>query len=254
MTAELVYLEKSSWSERALFALELAGVAFAKVAYTPFVDEAWLRLRLRDWTGRVSVPVLLLHGGAPARRGSRAIAEWAAEQGGLEMGGDSAYLDRIEAASERVMLASRYRGCVRVRDTGAFDESDVPDGAAQWLPHSLRRWVVIRGYSRLAAKYKRPNETMESDLADMRAGLAELRAMLRDAGGARFGTRGDADTPPSFADLIVATTMHFAPLPGGRNAFGPNVREQFREPELEVEFADLIAWRNALYEKFRNRR
>ena len=252
--ADLVYLEKSSWSERALFALQLAGVELRTATkYTPFVDEPWLRWRMGAWTGKVSVPVLLTSSEPPIR-GSRAIAEWAADRsaGKLPRGGDAAYLDRIEALTERVMMASRYRVCTRVMESRAFDECDVPSGPAQWLPRSVQRWIVMRVYAGLAAKYRRPGETMESDLADMRAGLSELRAVLSEAGGARFARGSGPESPPSVADLMVATCMHFAPLPGGRVPFGPNVRAQFREPDLESEFADLLAWRDALYASFRS--
>jgi len=248
---QLVFLDQSSWSERARFALQIASIKLEvsrgeAVKYTPFVDELWLRYKMGKWSGKVSVPVLFVSGKPIA--GSRDIALWASQQssGKLQMG-DEDLLNKVENASDLVMLATRYRGCIRIAEAGVYDAQDLPPGAG-WLPASVARFATRRVFRKIADKYKRPGETMESDKEDMRKGLSILTNLLKAAGGKRFsGLEGGI----SFVDIVAATSIQFVPLPGGRVPYGPNVAPLWREPDLEAEFSDLIAWRDSIYNEFR---
>lgn len=63
----------SSWLQ-ARWALHHHGIDHSNRDYTPFFDVLCLRWRLRDWRGKITVPVLLTSTGAV--RDSAAIARW----------------------------------------------------------------------------------------------------------------------------------------------------------------------------------
>jgi len=56
----------------------------------------------------------------------------------------------------------------------------------------------------------------------------------------------------SYADVICASVLQFvAPVSDRFVPLEPATRRSFTHPELAREFADLLAWRDALYEAHR---
>ncbi|TNC90555.1 MAG: hypothetical protein CSH49_02400 [Alcanivorax sp.] len=63
MTYRLIGMPLSVATQRALWALDYAEVAYQFEEYLPQISTPWLRLRTRRWRGPISVPVLLGEGG-----------------------------------------------------------------------------------------------------------------------------------------------------------------------------------------------
>ena len=55
----------------------------------------------------------------------------------------------------------------------------------------------------------------------------------------------------SFADIAMAQVLGFVAPPARGLRIGRNNREAFHDPELAPRYADLVAWRDALYEAHR---
>src|SRR4051812_15683513 len=75
-----VAIDYSPWSEKARWALDLRRVPYREEAYVPMLGELPLRLRLRRFTGPMTVPVLFTEDGR-ALTDSLAIARFAEEVG-----------------------------------------------------------------------------------------------------------------------------------------------------------------------------
>src|SRR5579871_3919871 len=106
---ELLGLVYSPWSEKARFALDVRRVPYRFRHYQPLVGEPALRVKLRRFTGRVSVPVLTLDDGR-VLSDSADIARWADGHGE----GPRLFPPQHEAAiagfiglSERALAAGR---------------------------------------------------------------------------------------------------------------------------------------------------
>jgi glutathione S-transferase len=56
----------------------------------------------------------------------------------------------------------------------------------------------------------------------------------------------------TYADIIAATAVQLiAPVGEHYIALGPVKRRTWSDPDIAVEFGDLMSWRDALYEKHR---
>jgi glutathione S-transferase len=56
----------------------------------------------------------------------------------------------------------------------------------------------------------------------------------------------------SFADIAMATALQLTvPVADGYVALGPATRAAWADDALAAEFADLVAWRDALYARHR---
>jgi glutathione S-transferase len=56
----------------------------------------------------------------------------------------------------------------------------------------------------------------------------------------------------SFADIAMAATLQMVrPVADNYLAIGPATRDAWTDPELSERFADLLAWRDALYREHR---
>ena len=58
----------------------------------------------------------------------------------------------------------------------------------------------------------------------------------------------------SFADIAAAQVLGFVSPPSFGLKLGKASARGFTDPELAAEYADLVAWRDALYEAHRPRR
>jgi glutathione S-transferase len=115
------------------------------------------------------------------------------------------------------------------------------------LPSFLRR--ALRPSARFAArwfanKYGLRLEDMAGPLAIYRAALTEIRGAL---GGRQYML--DAF---SYADVLVAGMIQaVSPAPDRFWRLGPATRKAWTRPDLAAEFADLVSWRDRLYEAHR---
>ena len=250
---ELLHISYSPWSEKARWALESRRVAYRSRHYQPLVGEPELRWRLRRVRGPVSVPVLF---GPPAPiADSYDIARYAAQHGegpDLFPAGSEPEIARWNALSEQGLAAGRVMSLQRVlHDEAALIEM-VPKRMRPVLGRAAPK-VAAMGIRRTIAKYADrvggddPFVVMCNVLDALRQGLeqagdpgsGEPRTLLGEAG---F----------SYADIAMAQVVAYVVPPTSGLRIGDANRRNFGDPELVARYPDLVAWRDALYARYRN--
>jgi glutathione S-transferase len=246
---ELLALPFSPWSEKARWALDVRHVPYDYRVYAPLVGEPLLRMKLRRWTGPVTVPVLTDDQGR-AIADSADIARWADGRGDgprLFPPEHDAAIARFVDLSERGLAAGRGLSLRRMlRD---------PEALREMAPRPLRRrfaGLSARlggfGVARTLRKYGASQIEVDAHASDLVHVLGELRARLAEATGGPPKTLLGAF---SFADVAMAQVLVFVEPPRSGLRFGPASRRSFGDPALRDRFADLVAWRDALYEAYR---
>lgn len=229
----------SPWTQKARWALDHCEVAFAYREYTPTVSEPWLRWRMRQWSGPVSVPVLLA--GAQVVCGSWDIARYAALQAGDGRLGDFEAIAPWNELSEAALAEARTR-VVRgvLADPAALDES-----VAAVVPPPLRgplRFVTRDAARRLARRLDGKYQHLLVS-GSLRRALEHTRAGLRAAGSEHLLGRF------SYADIVMAVVLEaIAPAAKIKPPLGPAMRRCWSDDALAREFVDLLQWRDRLLE------
>jgi glutathione S-transferase len=228
----------SPWSERARWALEAASIDHERKSYQPILGELSLR-RLRNDGKPASVPVLVVDDAVIAD--SADIARWAASDGPLRPDGDDRAFDEL---FERGLAAGRVLGLRRVlADRDALLEMVPP-----WLRMipPLAAAISAMGVRRTLAKYRSadPDEARRT----LRSALEILRERLAAAPDGEPRTLCGRFTT---ADIAMSQVLAFVRPPDKGLRVGPANRRCFHDPELAAEYPDLLAWRDALYARYR---
>lgn len=244
MTATLVHISYSPWSEKARWALDHHRVAYRKQEYTLMLGEPALRLRLRTFA-RVSVPVLFTDEGALTD--SWDIARYAERQGSgapLFPPGRDDEVQRWNEVSQAISAAGRVRSTERLV---ADDEALLEAIAAAPVPFS---WLGRAGLpmARQTARFIQRKYAL--DAVDRAAHLERMRdalARFEDALGDKDHVLGSF----SYADITMAAAMQYVLPVEGFIRLGPAERRAWSEPELADRFRGLVAWRDRLYSRHR---
>ena len=225
----------SPWSERARWALLHHRLPFEEIVHTPLVGELALRMHARRLTGKVTVP--LLRDGKVAVMDSLRIAEYADRRGAGTRLFPEAYAADIARLNERAEVIFQA-GRLKLRALGkASDEV-----AREFLPQPLRALPFAAASSRLGSAFIARKHAATGNDADsvLHAGFAEVRKLIEG--------RAFVFDVFSYADILAATTLQFLkPVDDRYVKLGPKTREALTNPALVSEFADLVAWRDALY-------
>lgn len=247
MTPTLWSLSYSPWSDRVRWALEHRGVAYTRTAYQPMLGEPAMRLKLRRWTGPVSVPVLFTEQGPLTD--SFDIAQYAdrhgaADSSALFPASATEQIRRLNVLSEAALCAGRDLGLRRVLD-------DQPEVLDDYVPAPVRRLLGTRsriiaklGLRRTLAKYANvtpatPDDTLREFLDALAAGL---EAVTPDAAGDRY-LLGEF----SYADITMAEGLSFIRPPGSHLRLSDGARSAYTWGKLPAGYDALFAWRDALY-------
>lgn len=249
---ELLGLVYSPWSEKARFALDVRRVPYVFRHYKPVVGEPALRWRLRKLTGTITVPVLETDDGQ-LLADSTTIARWADRHGEgprLFPAEHASSVEHFIALSERAMSAGRARQLTRMLED---DEA-----LGEMVPRSLRRTlgpVAVRigrsGVRRTLRKYGGHRQSLDRFRAEQTAALDELRSALAKS--------SSTESPKSilehfsYADIAMAQALVFVEPPPSGLKLGQASRRYFSDAELAATYPDLVAWRDAIYDKYRMR-
>lgn len=241
---ELLGLPYSPWSEKARWALDARQVPYVSRVYSPLVGEPMLRVKLRKWRGTVTVPVLTTDGGEVIGD-SAEIARWADGRGAgpPALFPDDAAVAHWVEQSERGLAAGRALSLVRMLgDKEALAEM-VPKnlrGALGGLAAKLGGFGVARTLRKYRAQ---DGEAAEGELV---AVLDELRRALGSSPSTLLGKF-------SFADVAMTQVLAFVAPPKFGLRIGAASRRSFTDEAMSARYADLIAWRDAVYEAHRPR-
>jgi glutathione S-transferase len=246
---ELVHLSYSPWSEKARWALERRGVAFRARHYQPLLGELELRVRLGRLSGPVSVP--FLRDGDKTFADSFSIACYADAHGsGPRLFPEGRELDVVKYSelSERGLAAGRALALARVLDDDAALLELVPRGLRKRLG-KLGPHVARFGVKRTLRKYG-ANGASE---ADHERALVEVLDTLRaDLGAAATASPSTLLGAFSYADIAMAQVLAFVMPPATGLRLGQGNRRAFGHERLAARYADLLAWRDALYLRYRS--
>ncbi len=242
---DLYQIHYSPWSERARFALDACGVRYNRIEFIATLGEPALRHRLGRWRGKLSVPVFFPDGGPPLDD-SFDIARWASEHSDTDLL-PNADRDAIRGWNE---VANRALEAGRILTTLAVREQ--PQALRESLPRPIQRlgplgvWIGRDVTRRLLTKYATADASPDAHRHTMRQALLEIRAGLDD--------RDTLLQSFSYADITVAVGLQFvAPPAHPWIRLGPTSRPCWTQPALAEEFADLLAWRDRVYEQWRTR-
>lgn len=244
----LIHLPYSPWSERARWVLDARRVPHRRQVYLPLLGELGLKAKI-GWSKRASVPVLLTAAGPLTE--SIDIARFAEQHGSgasLWPAGRDAEIAHWYAQSNAALDAARGLALPRILEDREALLEMVPRGLRPLAPLGvlgLSRYGVartIRKYQALAGQ--------EAYLATLRAVLSALREALGPdpaAGPATLlGSFSYADI--CMAQALIAAGAHDGPY----LRIGRASKRQWTQPALAEEFADLLAWRDAVYARYRS--
>jgi glutathione S-transferase len=258
---ELLGLPYSPWSEKARWALDARHVPYTYRTYAPLVGELALRVKLGRWSGVVSVPALTDDGGL-AISDSANIARWADAHGDgplLFPPGLEKEVDRFVDLSEQGLEAGRVLSLHRtLADREALVELvprrvrkvvgplAAPIGALG-VRRTLRKYGNARG---VAATHERElGEVLDA----LRDALAEARATVSSRGPSPENASAVKTLLGqfTFADIAMAQVLAFVSPPAFGLRVGAANRRSFTDAKLAERYADLLRWRDALYDEFR---
>ena len=240
---ELIALHYSPWSERARWSLDHHKIAYDYSEYVPLLGEVWLRMKLKNFTSKASVPALIIDENT-ALTESWDIASYADQHGrGSKLlakpGEIRGIIDKVEIA----LQAGRIRTTSRIRDNEKALKENMPD----FIPDMLQGAsipVAWLGSAYLLFKYD-VSEDNDQLLSRMRNVLIELDKKVQAAGEYLLGDF-------SFADMAVASMLQFVkPVAANYIYLGEHTTECWSEPALAREFKDLLSWRDTIYQKHR---
>ncbi|RKG78591.1 glutathione S-transferase [Corallococcus exercitus] len=241
----LVGLTSSGWTEKARWALDHHRVAYRFQDYVPLIQERWLRKQVAPGV-KPSVPLLVepLH---PATHGSFAIAKRAEELGQGSPLFPAAHLDAITAwndTSERVLDAARAYAMPRMLTISRAQQEALP----KFVPGFLR--PLFAPSARLGMRYVvKKHQVADGSPEVIEAQVAPAYEKLRAALGGRPYL---LDAGFTYADITTAAMLVLLGPPADRHLpMGPGTREVWTHPGLAARFPDLLAWRDALYDKHR---
>ncbi len=231
----LVGLHYSPWTQRAQWALDHHRIGYTFEHYIPVVGELLLRARARKPTGRLSVPILLTPHGAVSD--SIRIARHADSIGS----GSKLYVDAVERwlpIAESALDAARALVLRAVEASPLAQEESV----SLPMPRALKGPTARFGTMMLRRKYgaRYPEQEAEERIAEA---LDALRAGL--VGGYLAGDF-------SLADIVMSGVVQaIKPVDDRYIPLQPGTREAWTRPRLAERYADLVAWRDQLFEQHR---
>ncbi len=240
---KLVALNVSPWSERAKWALDHHGLAYDLVEHMPVVGERRLRRLVGPDKPRATVPVLLA--GPEVISESWDIALYADREG---KGSKLVPSEHEAAIRDWCALADAASNAARGLVVAAtLASGPVLDEQAPFAPAWFR--PALRPIGRLATrafarKYALGFDDGEARTSAFRAALERLRGGLA----ASQYLQGSF----TYADIAMAGLLQpVVPIDDRYLKIGPATRAVWTNRALSTEFADLVAWRDRLYETCR---
>lgn len=238
----LFSLHVSPWSERARWALDHHGLAYRLVEHTPILGERRLRRLVGPDKPRATVPVLVA--------GDRVLTEsWDIARFADVHGSGSALVPFEHEAAIRAWVdladeaSTRGRALITAATlaNGPALDAQLPAQVPSWLRPALR--PVTRSIGRsFARKYALDLDDAEGPLAAVRAALDRLRAGLAASSPFLQGAF-------SYADIAMASLVQgVSPVADRFWKIARATRGAWTHAKLAAEYADVITWRDGLYE------
>lgn len=231
----------SPWTEKARWALDHHGIAYTYREHVPLLGEPLLRWRAGLRAARASVPLLVTEDGTHGD--SYDIARHAERTGrgaSLFPASHEGVIAEWNARSEVALRAAR---ALYLQRFSAHREAQI-EAQPAFLPAPVRRATV--GLTPLAVAFLRKKYGIDAEVRA--AAEATLARELEAVRAALDGRPHLVASQLTYADIAMAVTLQFVSPPETRKlVLGPGTRAACVAPSLVRRFADLVAWRDALY-------
>jgi glutathione S-transferase len=236
----LYSIEISPWSEKARWALDFYHLPYKKVEYLTLIMAPMLKLKTlgrRKFTDKLTVPLLI--DGSVVISESFDIAMYAESKAG---GNQLFPQNNIEKIRELDLLSERLLNIFRAEVfRRTKDNYQAKFERLKFMPEKNRSSatpVVDFMIRFLEKKYPVPS--------------GESTALLLQQVRSELGGRAYALNDFSYADITLAQAIQFvSPVANRYIELGDHQRQTMTNPELAIEFKDLVEWRDQLYEKHR---
>lgn len=243
---ELLGLPYSPWTEKAKWALDARRVPYRYRMYQPLIGEPALRIKTGRWRGNVTVPVMTDDRGR-VYDDSAKIARFADSVGEgpvLFPSEHDAAIGHWIDTGERALNAGRVLSLHRTLQNPEALREMVPRGLRNALG-GLATSVGRMGVERTLGKYGASAQSITEHTRIVRSCLDELRAALAKSDGKTvLGTF-------TFADVAATQMLSFVSPPAFGLKLGKESRKGFTDEAIAKDYADLVTWRDAIYEAHR---
>jgi glutathione S-transferase len=241
MSIRFFGLAYSMWTEQARWALDHHVIRYRYFEHIPMITTPILRLATGKLTGSVSVPILIANG--RAFTDSWDIVAFADREGHREK---LIPLDRADEVRAWHNLCDIARKANRVIATDAISRNEeakrdsLPDFIPEFAKNALTPLADL-GVAYLGMKYDFRHAIIAEEKKKVREVLSQVRKAL--------GNRKFIFDKFTYADITIAATLQFVrPVSDQFIRLKPALREVFTQKDLANEFADLLEWRDQLYQ------
>ena len=243
----LVSLNVSPWTERAKWALDHHGLTYEVAEHLPILGERRLRRLVGPGKPRATVPVLVA--GTEVVSESWDIAVYADREGEapkLIPSGQESPIRAWAALADEGANAGRPLIIAAMLASGPALDEQGPPGVPGWLRRPMR--PIARAVTRaFARKYDFRLEERDTHTRAVRAALDRLRLGLEASSPYLQGVF-------TYADIAMASLIQgISPVDDRFLRIGPATRAAWTQVPLASEYADLVLWRDRLYESNRRR-
>jgi glutathione S-transferase len=236
-------LRYSSWTEKALWALEHHRVPHRYREHMPLLGELALRWRTPKGV-HPSVPMLLDEDGAVTGSFNIAKRAEALGQGAPLFPPESAGLiTRWEETSDAALKVARAHVLVGLLQNRQAQKESLPG----FVPGFLKG--LMAPSARMGARFiaRKHQAAADVDGAIQQTVVPALEKLRAELGGRPYLAGGF-----TYADINGAAMLQFVrPLDARYLDIGPGTREIWSHAALAARFPDLLEWRDALYAKHR---
>ncbi len=240
---DLYALYYSPWSERARWGLDYCGLEYRYHEHIPFLGERSLRRRARPLGQKKVTAPLLVTGDQVVMDSFEILKHVDAAAEASALFADPAAMERWNEAVKKGLAAGRSRTVGRYLQ----DPEALREGAMAVSPKFLAG--LFRPLAAHSVKYLRRKYAMDGDEAAHEADLRAALQTLRDGLNGQDYLVGGAF---SAADIVATSLLQFVqPVKARHMRLPPATRTAWSFDELAKDFADLVAWRDAMYARHR---
>jgi glutathione S-transferase len=233
-------LSYSMWTEQARWALDHHVIRYRYYEHVPMITTPILRLAARKLTGPISAPILIANG--RAFTDSWDIVAFADREGHREKLIPLDMVDEVRAWHDLCDIARKSNRIIAT-DATAHNEDAKRDSLPDFFPEFAKNVLTPLadlGIAYLAMKYDFRHAIIAEEKKKVREVLNQVRKAL--------GNRKFIFDNFTYADITIAATLQFIkPVADRYIPLKPALREVFTQKDLATEFADLLEWRDRLY-------
>ena len=240
--AELIGIHYSPWTIKARWALDLKKNSFQYQEYTPLLSEPSLRLKIRRFRGRISVPVYL--DGSLILADSFEIASYADKKGSgpsLVPSSKRCHIHEWNLIGHRIAAAGR----ALVLHKAKKNKNVLLEALPAPLQKSQKIGFIIGKIGLRYVTHKYGKKYLEAAQKILAQDLKEVTTHLKLT---QNQPRKYLLDEFSLADIAIASALQFVdPVGNDFIQLGKHARLTFQQPNLIALFADLLQWRDQIF-------